>query len=225
MNTSDEAQPRPRRWIPQTIAGLAAIAAVGIGIALVVPALTAPPSASEPDEVLASGDTGDDENMSEDPLTTVTPPTAAPLTGDEQVETERATDAVDALVAATDEIGLRGDGSAVGVDAIATGWVLGELQARAQEQYDLGYRQTGEAVVTSTTTIAADLDAAPATMTLKVCIDASAVDVTDAAGNSLKAALYNPGHPVAHVYGAVFEDETWKISTHDIPDEQDCPAV
>ncbi|MGM7667958.1 hypothetical protein [Microbacterium sp. A93] len=225
MNTQIEPDSKPRRWLPQAIAGLVAVAAVGIGIAVLVPTLTAPPSASEPDVILEEGDTGDDEDISEDPLATVAVPTTAPLTSDEQVEIERVNVAVDLIVAATDEIAQRGDGSAVGIESVATGWVLGELQSKAREQYDLGYQQTGEAVVTSITTTAVDLAADPATMTLKVCIDVSDIDVTDAAGNSLKAALYNPGHPVAHVYGAIFEDDTWKISTHEIPDVQDCPAA
>lgn len=212
----------PRRWVPQTIAGLLGVVAVGVGIALVVPTMTAP-NASEtaPAEDV---DTGDDEDISEDPIAAAAA-TPAPMSSDEDAEVARATVAVDALVAAGDEIAQRGDGSAVGLDSIATGWALGELQSRAREQYDLGYQQVGDATVTSVTPSAVDLTASPATITLTVCVDVSGIDVLDAAGNSLKASLYNPGRPVAHVYGAVFEDDTWKISTHEIPDAQGCPAA
>lgn len=210
---------RPRRWLLWTIAGILAVAAVGVGAAVIVPKLTAP-SATEP---AATTDEGDD--VSTDPLTSAPKPSTGPLSTDEAAEVARAEAAVDAIVAATDEIGQRGDGSAVGVESIATGWMLGELQAKAREQYDLGYRQTGEAAVTDVTTTAVSLDSDPATIALKVCIDVSGIDVLDAAGTSLKASLYNPGHPIAHLYGAVFDGATWKISTHEIPDEQDCPAV
>lgn len=224
MSTPTETDQKPRRWLAPAITAALIVAGVGGGIAFLIPMLSEP-TASQDDIVIEEGDTGDDEDISEDPLTTIIAPTARPLSADEQAEAERASVAVDAVVAATDEISQRGDGSAVGIEAVATGWVLGELQSKAREQYDLGYRQTGEAAVTSVTTTTIDLASTPATITLKVCIDVAGIDVTDAAGNSLKASLYNPGHPVAHLYGAVFEGDTWKISTHDIPDVQDCPAA
>lgn len=224
MSTSTESDRKSRRWMMWTITGALAAAAIGIGIALIVPILSAP-SASETAAPLDAGDTGDEDDASDDPLNTVTAPITGPLSSDEQAETSRASAAIDSVVAATDEIAQRGDGSAVGIEAIATGWVLGELQSKAREQYDLGYLQSGEAKVTSITPTAVDLTAEPATITLKVCIDVSDIDVSDAAGNSLKASLYSPPHPVAHLYGAVFDDDAWKISTHDIPDVQDCPAA
>lgn len=224
MSTPTETDQKTRRWLVPVIAAAVIVAGVGGGIALLAPMLSGP-TASQDDIIIGEGDTGDEEDISEDPLKSATAPTSEPLSADEQAEIERASAAIDSVIAATDEISQRGDGSAVGLESIATGWVLGELQSKAREQYDLGYRQTGEADATSVTTTAIDLASTPATITLKVCIDVSAIDVIDAAGNSLKASLFNPGHPVAHLYGAVFEDEMWKISTHDIPDVQDCPAA
>lgn len=224
MSTPMETDQKTRRWLVPLIMAAVIVAGVGGGIALLAPMLSQP-TASPDDIIVGEGDTGDDEDISEDPLKTVTVPTAEPLSADEQAEVERASAAIDSVVAATDEISQRGDGSAVGIESIATGWVLGELQSKAREQYDLGYQQTGEAEVTSITTTALDLTSTPATIILKVCIDVSDIDVIDGAGNSLKASLYNPGHPVAHLYGAVFEDDMWKISTHDFPDVQDCPAA
>lgn len=151
-------------------------------------------------------------------------PTPGVIT-EEPAEVEKATEAASAVIEAQNQIAQRADGSAIGAEMIATGFVLGELQSYAQEQRDLGYRQTGEARVTQVTVQSVDLTAAVPVMTLAVCVDVSGIDVVDAAGNSYKAALYNPGHPVKHIYGAEFADGTWKISTHDIPDEQDCPAA
>lgn len=220
MNASEKDHTRRRLWLPIAIAGVLVIGAVGVSVALVSSTISAP-TASETQTPVGTGD--EDDDASEDPLTSVPAPTPAPLSEDEQAEVARAADSVESVITALDEISQRGDGSAVGAEAIATGWVLGELQSKAREQFDLEYQQTGDAVVTSLTATAVDLAADPATITFKVCVDVSEIDVVDAAGNSLKDALYNPGHPVAHIYGAVFEDDTWKISTHDIPDVQDCP--
>lgn len=215
------ARSKRTRWIALGIAAIAIVGALVVTVALVSSSTSAP--TASPTDVPVTADS--EEDISEEPIAAVPSPTAAPLSDDEDAETVRAEAAVSAIVAAGDEISQRADGSAVGVDAIATGWALGELQSRAREQYDLGYTQTGEATITSVTTTAVDLKAAPATITLKVCVDVSEIDVIDAAGNSLKDSLYNPGHPVAHIYGAVFQDDTWKISTHEIPDSQDCAAA
>ncbi|MBT2484569.1 MULTISPECIES: hypothetical protein [unclassified Microbacterium] len=223
MDTNEQTQTRSRRrWIAIIAASAIALGGVGIGIALVASNAPAPVAAPTEKPV----DDGDaDKNASEDPLSTVSTVVEAPLSDDEEAEVERAASAVEAVVAALDEVGKRGDGSAVGVEAVATGWVLGEVQSHAREQFDLGYTQTGDAVVTSVTPTAVHLATEPATITLKVCVDVSGIDIIDAAGNSLKDSLYNPGRPVAHVYGAVFEDDAWKISSHDIPDAQDCAAA
>ncbi|MFD6816903.1 MULTISPECIES: hypothetical protein [Microbacterium] len=211
-----------RRWIAIGAVALLALGAAGVGVALVTNNGGAP-SASSTHKPVDDGD--EDKAASEDPLKSVPKVVDGPMSDDQDAEVKRATAAADAVVAALDEVSQRGDGSAVGVDAVATGWVLGEVQSHAREQMDLGYTQTGKAVVTSVTPTAVDLASSPATITLKVCVDVSDIDVKDAAGNSLKDSLYNPGHPVAHIYGAVFEDDTWKISSHEIPDVQDCPAA
>jgi len=158
------------------------------------------------------------------PLSIVTP-TPAPITDDPQVEETRAADAVEQVVVSTNELAQRGDGGTIGIDLIATGFVQGELEAMAQDQADLGYTQVGDATITEITPLSVDLAASPPTISLSVCVDTSDVDVLDAAGTSLKDSLYDPGHPVKHVYGAQFIDDLWKIATHDIPDEQDCPAA
>ncbi|MFF2488879.1 hypothetical protein ACFVSU_20930 [Microbacterium sp. NPDC058062] len=202
------------------VAGLVLIAAA-VAVAVF---LGTPPSAPAPPTSTGAVDTGDAEKdqASTEPLK-FDAPSPAPISTSEADQVERAEDSAAAVVAATNDIAQRGDGSAVGLDKIATGFVLGELESAAQEQYDLGYHQVGEAKVTQTTASAVDLSVDPPTMTLTVCVDVSGIDVLDETGKSLKASLYNPGRPVKHVYGAVFEDDVWKLATHEIPDDQDCP--
>lgn len=173
-----------------------------------------------------SAETPANESPEETPAAPLNLPTPTPGTIEPApVEVEKVSEAASAVIEAQNQIGQRADGSAVGAEAVATGFVLGELQSFAQEQLDLGYRQVGEAKVTEVTVVSSDLNAAVPVMTLAVCVDVSDVDVVDAAGNSYKAALYNPGHPVKHIYGAEFLEGTWKLSTHDIPDLQDCPGA
>ncbi|MFE5409668.1 hypothetical protein [Microbacterium sp. NPDC056569] len=228
--TQDQrADDRPRRRRLVALAGLVLVAAaVAVAVYLgTPPSAPAPPTpagaldAADTGENQPPPDTGEDQPSTE-PLGIEAPPTA-PLSPSQDDEVERAEATADAVVSATNEIAQRGDGSAVGLDQIATGFVLGELEAAAQQQYDLGYHQVGEAEVTQTTASDVDLSADPPTMTLTVCVDVSGIDVLDETGKSLKASLYNPGRPVKHVYGAVFEDDVWKLATHEIPDDQDCP--
>ena len=218
----EKAPHRRTRWIAIGAVALLALGAAGVGVALVANNAGAP-AASSTQKPVDDGDA--DKAASDKPLKSVPKVVDGPMSDDEDAEVDRATAAADAVVAALDEVSQRADGSAVGVEAVATGWVLGEVQSHAREQMDLGYKQTGKAVVTSVTPTAVDLASSPATITLKVCVDVSDIDVVDAAGNSLKDSLYNPGRPVAHIYGAVFEGDTWKISSHEIPDEQDCAAA
>lgn len=159
------------------------------------------------------------------PPLTFNAPSPSALSENEAGEVQRVEEVATAIVSARNEMGERGDGGSEGIEAIATGFALGELQSFAREQLDLGYRQIGEAKVTSMTPGAINLTAEPATMTISVCVDASEIDIVDAAGNSYREAMYNPGHPVKHDYTAVFIDERWKISDHTIPDHQDCPAA
>lgn len=215
--------PHPRRRWPIAVAIAASLAIVGGSIVFALgtrgqsPTAAPTPSPSETSAEMT-------KEASDKPLAITTTPTPGPVSADETVEVERAESVATSLVSIVDEIGQRADGSAVGAEAIATGFVLGEIQAKAREQLDLGYTQVGEAVITSITASDVKLDGAPPTMTLTVCIDVSKIDVLDAAGNSLEGSLYNPGHPVAHVYGAEFIGDTWKISSHDIPDQQACAA-
>lgn len=226
MTTVNEEPAVRRRWLLPTAIGAVTIVAIGVAIGVI-----ASGGSEEPAQPIAASteepqpDTGPrDKSVSDEPVSAADAGPSAPLSEDEAAEAARAETTVTSLVAVINEISERGDGATAGIDAIATGWVLGELESHAREQFDLGYRQVGEAKITSIDATEVDLSASPATITLKVCLDVSGIDVLDASGNSLQGSLYNPGHPVAHLYGAIFEDDTWKISTHDIPDTQDCAA-
>jgi hypothetical protein len=201
------------RWI---VAGAAVLALV----ALVVAALslgvgTAPPTAENPPV-----DAAEQEELPPPPVA-IPMPTPAPL-GDETAATEAVVTSVETLVDATNEVLQRADGGTEGIESVATGFVEGEVQALALERKHLGYTQVGEATVTSVKVRSIDLAADPPTAVLEVCIDTSDLDVLDPNGESVADQLYRPGHPVMHLYGAVFLDGLWRVSTHEIPDGASC---
>jgi len=148
-------------------------------------------------------------------------PTPKPVGGKAASE-QAASAAADALLAASNQVLQRGNGGTAGLAAIATGFVRGELEALAAERADLGYKQVGAAKITSKKVQSIDLAASPPTVVLEVCIDVSKIDILDSNGKSMKGLLYKPGVPVKHVYGAQYLDGLWKISTHDIPDNDPC---
>jgi len=213
-----------RPIIRRLAVGALAILLAVVGTFLVVTAVSRPaaPQVAAESPSPQPSESPDREAPSVDPLEAAAA-APAPLTDDEDVEVERVAAVTRTVVDVVNEIGIRGDGSAMGAAAVATGFVLGEIEASARERYDLGYRQVGEAKVVETTASDIDLDADPARMTVTVCVDVSDVDVLDEAGNSLKASLYDPGRPVRHIYGAIHVDGAWKLTSHEIPAQQDCP--
>ncbi|MFV0426055.1 MAG: hypothetical protein ACK5KU_03345 [Beutenbergiaceae bacterium] len=213
------------------------IVAGGVGGALVVALVVAAQfSTDEPDpQVQQSADSDGASSAAEPtdepagdasqspapaPVIVVTP-TPGPL-ADLDVEVARVSESVQSVVDAGNEISQRGDGGTEGLELIATGFVLGEMQNQAREQAEQGLQQSGEATVVSSEMIASDLDATPATMTIAVCVDVSDLALTDMNGVDVSERLYNPGHPVRHLYGALYEDDAWLIASHEIPDEQGC---
>lgn len=198
------------RWILAGV-GLAVAGAVAIGIPLLV-APAAPPA----DPTLA-----EEEEAPPPPPLELTMPTPSPL-GDEAAATEAVVTAAETLVSATNEVLQRADGGFEGIESIATGFVEGELQALAIEREKMGYRQVGEASVSSVAVRDIDLTASPPVALLEVCIDTSDLDVVDSNGTSVADQLYRPDRPVLHLYGAVFTDGLWRLSTHEIPDGATC---
>lgn len=153
----------------------------------------------------------------------VDPPREGPI-DDVETEQARVAEAVELVVEATNQIAQRGDGVVGGLESIATGFVLGELENLAREQAEQGYKQSGEARVVSAELLSSDLDADVPHIVLGVCIDVSEVTVTDANGTDVSDRLYDPGHPVRHEYGADFIDDVWMITTHEIPAVQNCAS-
>jgi len=162
-----------------------------------------------------------------DPIVPTPPPLKIPIPTPKPVVGEKASEqaalaAAEALLAASNQLLQRGDGGTGGLDTVATGFVRGELEALAAERADFGYTQVGVATITSKEVLSVDLAASPPTVVLEVCIDTSKIDILDPNGKSMKGLLYNPGVPVKHIYGAQHLDGLWKISTHDIPDNDPC---
>lgn len=205
-----------RRRLVFTVAGVAVLALAGATAGVLLS--TASPAPDAPGG-RAQAPASPDAARIPSPTPTEASPTAAPVPPEEARAVEEATADLEELVRLADAVLQNPEASGVAIDAVAAGFVKGEIEALAAERRDLGYRQVGEARVVSVTPTSVDLAAAPPSMQLAVCIDASAIDVLDADGGSLKAELYNPGHPVLHLYGAQLIDGDWKIATHDIPDD------
>lgn len=227
MSITEEAT-SPRRPRPLVLAVVALV--VLVVVTLLVRAQTgqgteegsSATSADATEEISsAQVDSGDEETSAPAPLELDTP-VSGPIQGEAE-DLERVTQTVGLVVDATNQIGERGDGGAEGLDSVATGFVLGELESLAREQSELGLTQTGEARLVSSDLVSSDLAATPPTMTISVCIDVSDLRLTDEAGNDRSDLLYNPGRPVRHIYGADYIDSVWKLSSHEIPDVQDCP--
>jgi len=197
---------------------IAAIAVGGIGIALgraaATPASTAAPSATH-------------STPNPQPSTDAEP-SPTPSGRAEETAAEPATAQASAAVSALVDLGatvLKDPASSVddldAIGEVAAGFVRGEIESLAIERAELGYTQRGQARIVSIDEADADLTAETPSITLDVCIDSSDLEVFDSAGTSLAGSMYQPGHPVMHVYGAQLLDGTWKIVTHDIPDSPD----
>lgn len=161
------------------------------------------------------------ETGTAEPTPTPTPtPTLAPP--EQEAVDEAAESASEVVEVINNVLGSEEKEVPTDLSQFASGFVEGEVLAMATEWEKLGYRQVGEAVITEVTLKSSNLEADPQTVELNVCIDSSGIDVLDQNGNSLKESLYNPGHPVLNVYGAVKVDGVWKLTTHEIPTDGNC---
>ncbi|WP_396278338.1 hypothetical protein [Glutamicibacter creatinolyticus] len=142
--------------------------------------------------------------------------------GEPKEEARKAEAVVNAVVDVTEQIAGRADGQSEGLEELTEGFVKGQLEAMAAERWQMGVKQTGNAKIVSVSSENIDLEAEPPTMDLHVCLDLSEIDVVDENGNSFEGLLYKPDEPVLNIYGAVFTDGQWKISTHSIPEDSAC---
>jgi hypothetical protein len=124
----------------------------------------------------------------------------------------------------SDTIMQRGDGDSTPARAVARGFVLGEVEAAAQERKDLTLRQTGSVDVVTVAPTQVELSGAEPVVVLSACLDVSAIDFLDGAGRSQKARLYQPSAPVQHLYGVQRVGQTWFVSTHSIPASSNCAS-
>ena len=145
----------------------------------------------------------------------------APL-GGESASIASAETALASMIAVTNDILQRADGSSEGLPEVASGFVWGELQALAAERAQLGYRQRGASTIVSTSIRSVDLGASQPAVLIDVCIDSSGVSVVDSSGSSLDGLLYRSEANVLNIYGVHYIDGVWKISTHQIPENSTC---
>lgn len=142
--------------------------------------------------------------------------------GDQKEAASRAKTVVEAVLDVQNQVTARADGEVAGIEDITVGFVKGEIEALAAERSEMGVHQVGSAKIVSVEAGKIDDKAKYPTMELRVCLDLSDIDVIDEQGNSLDGLLYKPEHPVLNIYGAVFRDDQWKISTHTIPEDSSC---
>lgn len=118
------------------------------------------------------------------PITVPPQPSSTPLFASDEEALAAAERAYAAYVAALDELGVRGWDDPSSLEAVATGSVLANDQARALEYASNQIKQAGSArfSIHSLQTYSAF---APARVSFYVCLDVSEVDLVDAEGESI----------------------------------------
>lgn len=103
---------------------------------------------------------------------------------------------------------------------VATGTLLEDLQATAQEYADSGWRINGSPTVDRIEMMERNLDGTPPTFTVRACVDSSSVDVVDEQGIS----VLDPDRPTrSWVWYTVTSDaNSWLLSAQSFGDEVDC---
>ena len=140
---------------------------------------------------------------------------------DEDAAVADATKVLEEFVSLVDEVTRDVGSDTAGIDALAVGFVRGEVDARAAEQSQSGVRQIGSTVIVSVTPIDVDTQSDPATVTLAVCLDSSNVDVLDSRGRSLKDRL-GRNEKTLNYYGLQQTPDGWRLATHEFPDDPTC---
>lgn len=136
-----------------------------------------------------TGCTGSPDAAQELPATAA--PSVTPTTASAQDSAvDAAEDAVQRYYVLTDQL-LSDPTSSIDEAATASGGEeLDELGSQLQEQRSRGERQAGSIALSDVEPLAVELSS-PTTVTLRVCVDVSGVDVVDAAGQS----VVQPGRP------------------------------
>ncbi|AZI57354.1 hypothetical protein EH165_03450 [Nakamurella antarctica] len=115
---------------------------------------------------------------------------------------------------------VNGTGDTASLSTIATGALLGELQANAAEFANNGWRQEGVPTIASLAISDVALNADPPSMKIQVCLDSSSVRIFD----DSDLPLDNAGTPARslNIYVMKFIDNKWILSEHTFPDNADC---
>lgn len=175
---------------------------------------------ASPDGSDAPEESGEPPEPPTDVTGAYTPGQTPPAASDE--EPEAAADRLIAEVVSYPEAVLDGsqEPDTAWFEQIATGTVLGELEATATEFGVNGWRQEGVAIVVSIDVVATDLQADPPSFEVEVCLDSSEVRILDADGNSLidpEAARRS-----VNVYGIENSDGVWRLARHNFAEDPDC---
>ena len=102
--------------------------------------------------------------------------------------------ALRAYLRIADEAMQRADGTAPGLEGVATGPALGEVQARADQSKAEGRRQVGFTQVVAVEASSASGNAA-GSVTLAACLDTTGVDTVDRSGIPSRGGCTTPADP------------------------------
>ncbi|WP_326503499.1 hypothetical protein [Rothia nasimurium] len=105
------------------------------------------------------------------------------------------------------------------LEAAATGTALDQYLATATEYALAGWHVEGTSQVVGTPRIADGDYQGQAAKILEVCLDSSQVKVLDTQGNTMNAPQFTRS---LNIFTLVEDKGSWKIASHDFPNEADC---
>jgi hypothetical protein len=104
--------------------------------------------------------------------------------------------------------------------AVATGAALAEIEAQLLEFEVQEWSLQGEPRFEDITVLKSDLEGAPPTATVSVCVDSTDVKLLQSDGSPV-ASIEGPRRAV-NLYTLAFEDDAWRVLDHTFPDDPTC---
>ena len=103
---------------------------------------------------------------------------------------------------------------------VATGAVLGELEATRAEFDTMGWTQVGTPVIAALRVVTPPTEAAPGDTVVEACLDNSDVRIVDSAGNDVRT----PGTPTRslNIYTLRWAEGRWLVAEHTFPNDPNC---